>query len=149
MPWYEHDTGRAQHIHLGLTQLTIEAQAATISLYDYNHKPCTLPPLGPWNRGLHDVQHSNFMNSRLASVTIKTSSMYVFDTCILTAVSRSPFCAIFTLLSASLVHPLWAIILLPSVYFISFELAPFIRFLDSSLILSILPLTNRRPYLNS
>ncbi|KAF8493799.1 hypothetical protein F5888DRAFT_1636531 [Russula emetica] len=29
VPWYEHDTGRAQHIHLGLNQLTIEYQATT------------------------------------------------------------------------------------------------------------------------
>jgi len=30
VPWYEHDTGRAQHIHLGLNQLTIEDEAAII-----------------------------------------------------------------------------------------------------------------------
>ena len=74
--------------------------------------------------------------------------MYLFTSCVITAVSRSPFRAIFTLLSASLVHPLRAI-LLPSVYVTSLELAPLISFLGSLLIVIILPLSYRRPYSNS
>lgn len=53
-----------------------------------------------------------------------------------------------SLLPASLVHPLRAILLL-SAYVISVELAPFISFLGSLLIVIILPLSYRRPYSNS
>jgi hypothetical protein len=45
---------------------------------------------------MHDLQHSNFMDSRLASVTIKTSSMYLFTFCVLTAVPSAIPCYLHT-----------------------------------------------------